>query len=110
MGLQRVGHGVGHDRHTYHKTIDQATYEPQEFPTVLEAERVGERAAVGTITPHLSPTESSGLNVCVPSSPDGYAEILCLNMIQLDSEAFGRWLWLSEAMKLEPHGGLHALA
>ena len=42
MGLQRVGHGVGHDTHTHHNTIGQATYEPQEFPTVLEAEGVGE--------------------------------------------------------------------
>ena len=53
MGLQRVGHGVGHDRHTYHKTINQATYEPQELPTVLEAEGVGERAAVGTMSHQL---------------------------------------------------------
>ena len=67
------------------------------------------RAAVGTITPHLSPTECSGLNACAPFAPDGYAEILFLSVMVLDSEALGRWLWLSEAMKLEPMVGFMLL-
>ena len=50
------------------------------------------RAAVGTITPHLSPTECSGLNASAPFAPDGYAEILFLSVMVLDSEALGRWL------------------
>ena len=50
------------------------------------------RAAVGTITPYLLPTEYSGLNAYAPFTPDGYAEILFLSVMVLDSEALGRWL------------------